>query len=220
MSKDLHKPIKMVSINIILDFLKENPRMFSTRLKKNKPDPTTDRGIDQIKDIILKSMNKKVFLNEPNTVPDPMVFYILHHHYSVKYSKKKEVEKLHQWAMAAEDIVGKLLEQYIDSEVVVSKSGWVRCYGDTVKGTDFLKKTDNDVTLLQVKNRDNSENSSSSDIRRSLKNSEGVEIKKWFRTFSKTGDTNWAEFPDETLKNTLTEKKFQAFVNEWAKKQD
>ena len=220
MSKDRHKKIKNFSIDIILDFLRENPGMFSTRLRKNKPDPTTDTGIDQIKRIILKSADKKVFLNKPKTVPDPMVFYILQHHFGVKCSKKKEVEEHHQWAMAAEDIVGELLEQYIDSEVVVSKSGWVRCYGDTVKGTDFLKKTDNDVTLLQVKNRDNSENSSSSDIRKSLKNSEGVEIKKWFRTFSKTGDTNWAEFPDETLKNTLTEQKFQAFVNEWANKQD
>ena len=212
--------IEMVSIDIILDFLKENPGMFSTRLRKNKPDPTTDPGIEQIKDIILKSMNKKVFLNEPKTVPDPMVFYILQHHYGVKCSKKMEVEKQHQWAMAAEDIVGELLEQYIDSEVLVSKSGWVRCYGNTVKGTDFLKKTDRDVTLLQVKNRDNSENSSSSDIRRSLKNSEGVEIKKWFRTFSKSGKTNWAAFPDESLKTILTEQKFQEFVNEWVNKQD
>tara|TARA_B100000315_G_C14139368_1_gene390620 strand:+ start:210 stop:497 length:288 start_codon:yes stop_codon:yes gene_type:complete len=65
----------MDSIDIILDFLKENPGMFSTRKKKNKPNPTTDLGSDQIKDIIVESQKKKVIIAEPTTTPDPMVFH-------------------------------------------------------------------------------------------------------------------------------------------------
>ena len=204
-------------INTILEFLKENPGMYSTRKKKNKPDPTTDQGIKEIKDIIMDAKKKMVVLKDPTTVPDPLVFYILQNHHGIHKTKKTEVETQHQWAMAAEDIIGELLEQYIDKESVANNSGWVRCYGDTVKGTDFLKKTNKDLLLLQIKNRDNSENSSSKEIRKSLKDSEGVEILKWFRTFSQTGKTNWDKFPDDDLKDILTEKKFFKFVDNWIK---
>lgn len=49
---------------------------------------------------------------------------------------------------------------------------------------------------VQVKNRDNTENSSSSAIR------QGTTIEKWFRTYSKPSrkratNTNWENFPEE-----------------------
>lgn len=60
--------------------------------------------------------------------------------------------------------------------------------------------------MLQVKNRDNSENSSSSAIRA------GTEIEKWHRTFSKKAGANWSVFPDERLKTELSEENFERFV--------
>jgi SinI restriction endonuclease len=84
--------------------------------------------------------------------------------------------------------------------------------GSIVKSVDFIKPPlpDADVwTVLQVKNRDNSENSSSSAIRK------GTMIEKWFRTYSKTGKTNWSNFPDEQMRTDLSEVLFQAFVKNY-----
>ena len=63
--------------------------------------------------------------------------------------------------------------------------------------------------MLQVKNRDNSENSSSSAIRA------GTIIEKWFRTFSRRAGSNWAAFPDESLRAQLSEEAFKDFVKEY-----
>ena len=63
--------------------------------------------------------------------------------------------------------------------------------------------------LLQIKNRDNSENSSSMAIRK------GTSIEKWFRSFSKKTDTNWDQFPDENVKGLVSEEGFRAFVREY-----
>ena len=60
--------------------------------------------------------------------------------------------------------------------------GWHCCWGETMKSIDFCNE---DGQLLQIKNSDNSENSSSKAVR------DGTEIKHWFRRFSKTGKTNW-----------------------------
>jgi hypothetical protein len=109
--------------------------------------------------------------------------------------------------MAAENMVGELLERYIDS--VLSKHGWVWCCGALVKHVDFIKKEDNGYRLLQIKNRDNSENSSSKAIR------DGTTIEHWFRTFSRTGRTNWEAFPDKSLKSHLSEVGFVSYVEKY-----
>jgi len=66
--------------------------------------------------------------------------------------------------------------------------------------------------LLQVKNRDNTENSSSSKIR------DNTPIKKWFRTFSQRDATNWENFPDEVSSKDLNEDDFRAFVESYLRK--
>jgi hypothetical protein len=52
----------------------------------------------------------------------------------------------------------------------------------TIKAVDLCSK---DGKLYQIKNRSNSENSSSSAIR------DGTNIKKWFRIDARTGRTYW-----------------------------
>ena len=117
--------------------------------------------------------------------------------------------------MGAENVVGALLENYINSES--NKYEWCMCAGEVVHGTDFIRKIDNNNTweLLQVKNRDNSENSSSSTVRELIKQNSGIVIKKWYRTKSRTGKTNWENFPDENLKKILNEFSFQNYVKEY-----
>ena len=95
---------------------------------------------------------------------------------------------------------------------VMEPRGWVWCTGSFVKAIDFVKPPDakgGTWMELQVKNRNNSENSSSSAIR------SGTSIKKWFRTFSTKSETNWGAFPDPALRRYLSEEGFIAFVREY-----
>lgn len=146
----------------------------------------------------------------PSTVPDEMVSRILNVYFNVPQEKLEEAKYLHALSMGAENIVGDLLERYIAS--VIEPQGWIWCSGSTVKSVDFIRPPvdANDVWgLLQVKNRDNSENSSSSAIRN------GTEIIKWFRTFSRTGTTNWEAFPCVNARNSLSEAGFINFVSQY-----
>jgi len=56
--------------------------------------------------------------------------------------------------------------------------GWHCAWGETIRSVDFCSE---DGQLLQIKNRSNSENSSSSRVR------EGTNIIKWFRVNALTG---------------------------------
>lgn len=141
----------------------------------------------------------------PNTVPDPLVSFILNVYFSVDEARLDDAKREHQWAMAAENMVGDLLERYLAS--ILEPEGWVWCAGSVAKAVDFIKPlAGGDWFALQIKNRDNSENSSSSAIRN------GTKIEKWFRTFSQTGKTNWMAFPDPELRDRLSEQSFHDFV--------
>lgn len=146
----------------------------------------------------------------PSTVPDDMVSVILESYFKIPQSKIDEAKHLHLLSMSAENIIGDLLERYIAS--VIEPRGWVWCSGSTVKSVDFILPPStnyNDWHFLQIKNRDNSENSSSSAIR------SGTQIIKWHRTFSRTGLTNWENFPDRDVAHLLSEEGFILFVREY-----
>lgn len=146
----------------------------------------------------------------PSTIPDEMVSTILNVYFHVPQEKLEDAKYLHALSMGAENIVGDLLERYIAS--VIEPQGWIWCSGSTVKSVDFIRppvEVDGTWDLLQVKNRDNSENSSSSSVRND------TDIIKWFRTFSKTGDTNWPLFPCINARNSLSEAGFICFVSQY-----
>ncbi|GHU22100.1 hypothetical protein FACS189488_01960 [Betaproteobacteria bacterium] len=150
---------------------------------------------------------------KPATIPDEMVSVILVSYFGICQSAVERIKREHQLSMGAENMVGELLERYLAS--VLEPQGWIWCSGSIVKAIDFIKPpatAKNDWQLLQVKNRDNSENSSSSTIR------DGTNIKKWYRTFSRTGGLNWEAFPDDLLKAQLSENAFKAFVCEYLTK--
>jgi hypothetical protein len=143
----------------------------------------------------------------PTTVPDVMVSVILRSYFDMSAPDAERTQREHQLAMGAENLVGDLLERYLAS--VLEPRGWVWCSGSVVKSVDFVRPPTRpgDVwRLVQVKNRDNSENSSSSRVR------DGNDIEKWFRTFSRTGDTNWPAFPEPSARSCLNEAAFQQFV--------
>lgn len=146
-------------------------------------------------------------LKQPQTNIDPLVFEILHYYFGVPSQQLELGKVLHLQAMVAENSVGLLLERFIAS--VLEPHGWIWCSGSTVRAVDFI--CPQPLLLVQVKNRDNSENSSSSAIR------EGSQIQKWFRMYSKYYERyNWDQFPlpDQmsALRLQLNEEAFRAFV--------
>jgi hypothetical protein len=144
---------------------------------------------------------------KPATVPDEMVSVILRGYFDIPHDDLKRVKHEHLLSMSAENMVGDLLEHYLAS--ILECHGWIWCSSAMVKAVDFVKPPLGKGVgwrLLQVKNRDNSENSSSSAIR------VGTTIEKWHRTFSRRHATNWQTFPDESLRKHLSEEGFKAFV--------
>jgi hypothetical protein len=146
----------------------------------------------------------------PATVPDEMVSVILHEYFDIPIADLDRAKKEHLLSMGAENLVGDLVERYLAS--VMESRGWIWCAGSMVKAVDFVKppvQSNGKWRLLQVKNRDNSENSSSSAIRK------GTEIEKWHRTFSKRIGSNWAAFPEPELRPHLSEAEFKTYVREY-----
>lgn len=146
----------------------------------------------------------------PATVPDEMVSVVLVSYFGIRPADTDRIKREHLLSMGAENIVGDLLERYLAS--VMEPRGWIWCSGAMVKAVDFIKPpalAGGTWRLLQIKNRDNSENSSSSAIRI------GTTIEKWHRTFSKKPGSNWAAFPDAILRPHLSEEAFKTFVNNY-----
>jgi hypothetical protein len=144
----------------------------------------------------------------PETVPDELVSFILHHYFDIPEASLERVKHEHSLSMGAENVIGDLLERYLAT--VLEPKGWVWCSGSTVKSVDFIKPPlaeNGRWNRLQVKNRDNSENSSSSSVR------DGTAIAKWHRTFSKKEGSNWAAFPDANCRVLLSEAAFRSFVH-------
>lgn len=144
----------------------------------------------------------------PATVPDEMVSVILHEYFNVPLADLNRAKHEHLLSMGAENLVGELLERYLAS--ILEPMGWIWCSGSMIKAVDFIKppsEVGGKYKLLQVKNRDNSENSSSSAIRL------GTYIEKWFRTFSKREGSNWGAFPDESIRPLVSEQAFKDFVS-------
>lgn len=128
--------------------------------------------------------------------------------YGYSLAQSERIKKEHQHSMSAENCVGALLERYLDS--VLRTEGWHWCCGDFVKAVDFINQDEDGKWIaLQVKNRDNSENSSSSAIRN------GTPIQKWFRSFSKKPKTNWDNLPPAMRNKGLSEEGFLTFIENY-----
>ncbi len=195
-------------------FLSDNEQLLSWR-GKNKPTTNSEAHLTAKAIKFFRTRANTDYPSAPGTKPDRMVSIVLQVVYGYAPDQTAKIEIEHQHAMSSENIVGALLERYIAN--VMEAHGWVWCAGDFVKAVDFVKWNGKGWSALQIKNRDNTENSSSSAIRN------GTDIEKWFRGYSKTGETNWAAFPDEKSKDSLTEAGFTSYVKQYlaaAKKKD
>lgn len=146
----------------------------------------------------------------PGTVPDEAVGIIIKAR-AVNLSDE-QIERIiyaHRLAMSAENILGLLLEEFLFEKL--SSAGWAMAWGETARAVDFC---DRNGRLLQIKNRSNSENSSSSKIR------EGKPIEKWFRVDAMTGQCEWDKLAIITGRTIvgLDETSFQTFIMDTLKR--
>lgn len=197
------------AFNILLNFLQQNPDRFSRR--NNSVDLCSQEGISALYQHYVRAKTQKLALSTPTTIPDHAVSVILQQCCGFTEVQTERIKIEHQFSMSAENLVGGLLERYIAQ--VLEPHGWVWCAGDFVRAIDFIKY--NTSTQLweavQIKNRDNTENSSSAAIRN------GTDIKKWFRTYSRPSlrratNTNWENFPEEEFRSKLSEEGFLQFI--------
>jgi len=196
------------SFSQVCRFLFDNPDRLSWRSKANIPSLVDETGLERLAEKYFTSYRKSDFPAMPGTVPDEMVSIVIQEAYGYTVAETERMKCEHQHAMCAENCVGALLERYLDS--VLRHSGWSWCCGDFVKAVDFVRRDVADNWLaLQIKNRDNTENSSSSAIRN------GTPIQKWFRSFSRTGGTNWKNLPPLMQGYPLSEVGFVFFVRRY-----
>lgn len=116
------------------------------------------------------------------TVPDMLIDKLIQTR--VPKFAKRDIDLIrfgHRLSMSAENILGLILEEYIYTKAV--GHGWACCWGNCISKVDFCSSH----IMLQVKNRSNDENSSSSQIRA------GTRILKWHRINANNGSTNWQE---------------------------
>jgi len=138
----------------------------------------------------------------PGTVPDSIVDVIIG--IRLPHLGDADLEAVrfgHRLSMSGENTLGLLLEDYLATELL--EYGWHCCWGATLRSVDFCHE---DGRLLQVKNRSNSENSSSNRVR------EGTEIQAWYRVVATTGAYKWPGLNSLVGCNHLSEENFRDFV--------
>lgn len=140
--------------------------------------------------------------NPPGTVADPIIEEIVGSRISRLSAKDlNKITYAHRLSMSAENILGLLLEEYL--AVNLQDYDWFCAWGETVKSVDFVHK---DGRLLQIKNRSNSENSSSSTVR------QGTKIEKWFRIKADRIEYMWNGLNEICGTTHLSESSFTSFV--------
>lgn len=193
----------------IVHFVHDNPDLAVAFRGKTPPAFGSELYLDKLAEKYARGFDSKP-LPRPQTVPDPALAVVMEHGYLVDRGEIGTQIDGHRWAMVAENVVGDLLERYIYSEL--GEDDWIWCAGEVVKHCDFIRGgvgRGNRWESLQIKNRDNSENSSSSRVRI------GTEIQKWHRTVSRTGETRWDEFPVGSADVQLSEHGFQEYIIEY-----
>ena len=194
----------------VCSYLSQDQESLMSWRGKNKPSVHDEEGLKLLAESYAAGYKKSDFPAVPGTVPDELVSLVMQEAYGYSAVDCEKIKKQHQDSMCAENCVGALLERYLDS--CLHDSGWVWCCGEFVKAVDFIKPVEvsgeetGGWLALQIKNRDNSENSSSKDIRT------GTAIDKWFRGFSVKGGTNWDNLPATMQDKGLSETGFQEFV--------
>lgn len=142
--------------------------------------------------------------NPPGTVADPIIEKIIGTRIpDLTDDDLAKITYAHRLGMSAENILGLILEEYLSDNL--KANGWHCAWGETVKAVDFVNE---DGRLLQIKNRSNSENSSSSSVR------DGTVIEKWYRIKADRVEYMWGVLNDLCSTTHLSEEGFVQFIKD------
>lgn len=159
------------------------------------------RWVGDYRGAIINPTSSRV-ANPKSSCSDPAVKQIVKMTQNISGEQADEQERYHNLFMSAENIQGNLLEEYI--AISVRPYGWIWCAGNTLKAVDFCS-SDGSV-LLQIKNKSNTENSSSSSVR------EGTTIKKWYRLGTRVeGGNKLPNYRWELLNNIINSHKTMGY---------
>lgn len=195
----------------LLGFLSTN-RDFIVKLRgKNPPDFGTLEYMNKTAEMFAAGRIISPPVNSGKT-SDPLLGGLFQQLNSSSDSEVENAIRIHGDFMVLENKVGKILEHYLAARL--EPLGWVWCSGDFVDKIDFVKiVSGKDYELLQVKNKDVTENSSSSKGRGT--------VPKWARLKSKKAVTDWQNFPDSDARKLVSESDFLSYGKsigeEWLK---
>lgn len=186
----------------ILSACYRNPGL-SPSIKASTPDMVAKAWLRKYND----SYNNRISVRiskPPGTVADPIVSTIIHARLTgLSIDHLEQIKYAHRLSMSAENIQGLLLEEFLAEQL--ADYGWHCCWGESIRHVDFCNI---DGSLLQVKNRSNSENSSSSRVRINQP------IEKWFRVDANSGVYRWSYFNERYATDHFSEENFVAFVQQ------
>lgn len=189
-----------VGLQTILNVCYDFPDLAPRNIQAKTPEEVIGKWVVKYK----KGMDNRVSKrrsNPPGTLPDDIIDTIMQCRLpDLKPLDIEMIKYAHRLSMSAENILGLLLEEYIAESLL--SFGWHCCWGETLRAVDFCHE---DQSLLQIKNRSNSENSSSSAIR------VGTTIQKWYRIEARTGQTKWDELQSKSGAQ-VSEEGFRLFV--------
>ena len=186
----------------ILTACYKNPGLSPT-LKATTPEMLAQAWLKRYRDSYENRISRRIS-KPPGTVADPIVSTIINARLTgLTTEHLKQIKYAHRLSMSAENIQGLLLEEFLAEQL--ADYGWYCCWGESVRHVDFCNV---DGSLLQVKNRSNSENSSSSRVRINQP------IKKWYRVDARTGSYRWFYFNEKYDTDRFSEENFVVFVQQ------
>lgn len=115
----------------------------------------------------------------------------------ITFEEAKKLIPNHFLFMSAENTNGQILEEFLSK--YLENYGWIWCAGSIFRACDFIKIDKDKSILLQVKNKYNTENSSSSAIR------QGTQIIKWNRLKRPSRNEPFKPIENWTALHTLLE---------------
>jgi hypothetical protein len=185
----------------LLGFLSANPEFIVKLRGKNPPDFGTLEYMSKTAEMFAAGRIISPPVNSGKT-SDPLLGGLFQQLNSCSDSAVENAIRIHGDFMVLENKVGKILEHYLSARL--EPLGWVWCSGDFVEKVDFVKIVPGKShELLQVKNKDVTENSSSAKGR--------GDVPKWARLRGKKALTDWQNFPDLDARRLVSEADFLAY---------
>ncbi|WP_353258344.1 SinI family restriction endonuclease [Prochlorothrix hollandica] len=190
------------SHKVILNACHKNPEL-SPGLRSPIKDNLVVLWLNKYKKGLQNRISSRIS-KKPQTVSDPVIKTIISTR--LEYLSAQDLDKIigaHRLSMSAENILGLLLEEFLATKLY--QYGWHCCWGEVLRHVDFCHQ---DGSLLQVKNRSNSENSSSSRVRINQP------IEKWHRVDARTGLCQWSLFNERFNVDDFSEISFVSFIQD------